>query len=50
MDASLPVGRAEDDHGAQVSDATIMVLVIALVVALGWFVFDDAISSFPSRI
>jgi hypothetical protein len=47
---SVLVNRAKDDHGALISDATIMIAVLALVVALGWFVFGDAIGQFLSRI
>jgi hypothetical protein len=36
--------------GAHVSDATIMIGILALVAALGWFVFGDAVSHVLSRI
>ncbi len=47
---SVFVSEAKDDRGAHVSDATIMIGVLALVVALGWFVFGDAVSHVLSRI
>jgi hypothetical protein len=44
------VRKAKDDRGAHVSDATIMIAVLALVVSIGWFVFGDAIGGFWRRI
>ena len=34
---SVLVSKAKDDHGIYISDATIMIAVLALVVAIGWF-------------
>ena len=43
---SVLVSKAKDDHGIYISDATIMIAVLALVVAIGWFVFGDAVGGF----
>jgi hypothetical protein len=43
------VSMAEDDHGASISDATIMTVVLALVAAVGWFAFGDAVGGFLGR-
>ena len=43
------VRKAKDEHGAHISDAMIMIGVLALVAALGWFVFGDAIGGYLRR-
>ena len=47
---SVLVNKAKDDHGAHISDVTIMIAVVALVAAIGWFVFGDAVGGFLRRI
>ena len=44
------VRKAKDDHGAHVSDVTIMIAVLALVAAIGFVVFGDAVGGFLRRI
>ena len=46
---SVLVSKAKDDHGAHISDATIMIAVLVLVAAIGWFVFGDAVGNFLLR-
>ncbi len=46
---SVLVSKAKDDHGAHISDATIMIAIIVLLAAFGWFVFGDAIGNFLRR-
>ena len=46
---SVLVSKAKDDHGAQISDATIMIAIIVLMAALGYFVFGDAVGGFLKR-
>ena len=46
---SILVNKAKDDHGVHISDATIMIAIIVLVAAIGWFVFGDAIGNFLRR-
>ena len=41
--------RAKDDHGAHISDATIMIAVLVLVAGIGWLVFGDAVGGFLRR-
>ena len=46
---SVLVSKAKDDHGAHISDATIMIAIIVLLAAIGWFVFGDAVGGFLRR-
>ena len=46
---SVLVRKAKDDHGAHISDATIMIAIFVLVAALGYFVFGDAVGDFLRR-
>ena len=46
---SVLVRKAKDDHGAHISDATIMIAIIVLVAALGYFVFGDSVGGFLRR-
>ncbi len=46
---SVLVSKAKDDHGAQISDATIMIAIMFLMAALGYFVFGDAVGGFLKR-
>ena len=46
---SALVNRVQDDRGVCFSDATIMTVVVALVVAVGWFAFGDSVNGFMRR-
>jgi len=46
---SVLASKAKDNHGAHISDATIMIAIIVLVAALGYFVFGDAVGGFLRR-
>ena len=47
---SVLASMAKDDHGAHISDATIMIAIMVLVAALGYFVFGDAVGGFLRRV
>ena len=47
---SVLVSKAKEDHGAHISDVTVMIAVLAVVAAIGWFVFGDAVGGFLRRI
>ena len=46
---SVLMSKAKDGHGVCISDTTIAILLFALVAAIGYFVFGDAVVGFLKR-